>query len=376
MNDSGNEEVKFRSKSAKSNNQGRMIEEGRVSLNAGGGAVARNKDWDMGSVGDGFWTLPRKCALCSGITLFILILVTVLMADSIHTIDEGTVGIYFVQGALDDQLSHPGVHWAVPFVTTIEEVTVRPRTDTLPPITTVTRDGITNTFNKIQVISDVDINTLVPLVKKFGMEFREALIFDRIFEELRTFCANHTVDEVYNTMFLDIVGIVKSNVESSIVRLGMDGIKILNLVIPKPTIPLDIARNYKQVKVQWTDQLVATQQQKTETIKKETQSIKAVLDAEREKKVLEIDIQKEILRKEGEKKLSLLENDILKQREQNKADVENYKKTKAAEGNLRLYTKDYVQLEIAKSMSQNTKFFFSGETSPLGAVLAKVFDRD
>ena len=261
----------------------------------------------------------------------------------------------------------------MPFVTSIEEVTIRPRTDTLNPITTVTRDGITNTFNSIQVLSDVDIDLLVPLIKKYGIEFRETLIFDRIYEELRTFCANHTVDEVYNTTFLDIVRIVKVNVETSIERLGMNGIKILNLVIPKPTIPLDIARNYKQVKVQWTEQLVATQQQKTETIKKETESLKAVADAEREKKVLQIDIQKEILRKEGEKKLSMLENEILKQREQNKADVENYKKTKAAEANTKLYSKEYIQLEMAKSLSNNTKFFFSGETSPLGSVFAKIF---
>ena len=54
----------------------------------------------------------------------------------------------------------------------------------------------------------------------------------------------------------------------------MDGIEILNLVVPKPEIPLDIAQNYKQVKVQWTEQLVATQQQKTERIKKETELIK------------------------------------------------------------------------------------------------------
>ncbi len=48
-------------------------------------------------------------------------------------------------------------------------------------------------------------------------------------------------------------------------------------MIPKPDIPADIARNYKAVKVQWTEQLVATQQQKTEKIKKETETMKAVL---------------------------------------------------------------------------------------------------
>merc|ERR1712242_285981 len=103
-------------------------------------------------------------------------------------------------------------------------------------------------------------------------------------------------------MFLDIVGIVKDNVQAHIIRLGeglngISGITILNLAIPKPDIPRDIAANYKAVKVQWTEQLVATQQQKTEKIKKETEKIKAILDAERQKDVLEIDIQKEILRK-------------------------------------------------------------------------------
>ena len=80
-------------------------------------------------------------------------------------------------------------------------------------------------------------------------------------------------------MFLDIVDHVKKNVEISIKRLGQDGIEILNLVIPKPEIPADIAKNYKQVKVQWTEQLVATQQQKTERIKKETQLIKVMIKA-------------------------------------------------------------------------------------------------
>ena len=86
-------------------------------------------------------------------------------------------------------------------------------------------------------------------------------------------------------MFLDIVQHVKDNVEINIRRLTArradhqdteNSIEILNLVIPKPDIPEDIAQNYKQVKVQWTEQLVAAQQQKTETIKKETELLKVM----------------------------------------------------------------------------------------------------
>ena len=178
-------------------------------------------------------------------------------------------------------------------------------------------------------------------------------------------------------MFLDIVGHVKTNVERSISRLGEKGIigvKILNLVIPKPDIPPDIAANYKAVKVQWTEQLVATQQQKTEKIKKETESIKAILDAERERDVLKIDIEKQLLEKEGEQKRNDIQNQIIKDREQNIANITAYAKERAAEANKLLYTDSYVKLEMAKSLSNNTKFYFSGETSPLGGLLTKILN--
>merc|ERR1712113_457608 len=97
------------------------------------------------------------------------------------------------------------------------------------------------------------------------------------------------------------------------------GITLMNLVIPKPDIPNDIAANYKAVKVQWTEQLVATQQQKTETIKKETEKLRAIAGAERNKAVLEIKIQEKLLEKEGDANISAISNEILKKREENLA---------------------------------------------------------
>ena len=122
-----------------------------------------------------------------------------ILADSHHTIEEGNVGIYFKFGALQEEVTMPGVHWKAPFVTMVEEVKVRPKTDTLNLMSTVTKDGITNTFNDVQVISRIKVKSLIKMVRTFGMEFRNALIFDRVKEELRIFCANSTVDEVYNT---------------------------------------------------------------------------------------------------------------------------------------------------------------------------------
>eukprot|EP00091_Calanus_sinicus_P006434 TRINITY_DN1707_c0_g1_i2.p1 TRINITY_DN1707_c0_g1~~TRINITY_DN1707_c0_g1_i2.p1 ORF type:complete len:226 (-),score=52.57 TRINITY_DN1707_c0_g1_i2:312-989(-) len=197
---------------------------------------------------------------------------------------------YFRFGALQDSVTEPGIHFRQAFVTTTKSVLIRPEELRMPAVEVVTKDGIEIRFNKIGVLSRTQKDKVIPMMKKFGGDFKKVLIYDRIKEDLRIFCASKTIDEVYNEQFPQIVDAVKSDVEAQIKRLGENGVEILNLVIPKPDIPQDIAQNYKQVKVQWTEQLVAKQQKVTEEIKKKLELLKAVADAERQKEVLEITI--------------------------------------------------------------------------------------
>jgi len=337
---------------------------------------------------DGLLPAGLTTKRCLGITVSIVIGAAIIIAiacmvESYHEISEGNVGIYFRHGAIQDKVTDPGVHLKTPWIDDYKEVKIRPETHTLKPMEAVTKDGITNTFREVNVITRVSKEKLIFLIKKFGIDFKQFLVFDRIKEDLRIFCANHTIDEVYNSMFLDIVQHVKDNVEINIRRLTArranhqdteNAIEILNLVIPKPDIPEDIAQNYKQVKVQWTEQLVAAQQQKTEKIKKETELLKAVADAERQKQVLEINIQQRIIEEEGARNVSLINNEIKKAAEQNEADILKYKLEKEAEANNALYTDNYIKLNLAKTLSNNTKFYFSGQQSELGGLFAKIME--
>jgi len=311
--------------------------------------------------------------VCSGVFLIVLVGIMSVILSAVHKIEEGNVGVYYKYGAIMDKLTHPGVHYMTPFVVDVFEIQIRPQTDTMESMQSVTKDGIQNTFTDVQVITRIRVDKLVYMIKNYGREFKHALVFDRIKEELRIFCANSTVDEVYNTKFLGIVAQVKQNVIDSITRLGDGGLEVLNLVIPKPEIPKDIASNYKQVKVQWTEQLVASQQQKTEAIKKETEKILAIADAERNKAVLQIKIQEKIIEKEGDMNISAINNKILKTKEENSANIDKYKIEKEAEANKALYTQQYVQLNMAKSMANNTKYYFSGQESILGGLITKIF---
>jgi len=315
-----------------------------------------------------------KLKIASGAVAVLLVSAVAVALSSIHRIEEGNVGVYYRNGALMQTVSFPGIHYMTPFIVEVVEIKIRPETDILTSTSAITKDGIQNTFNDIQVITSIKMDNLVYMLKNYGPQFKKALVFDRIKEELRIFCANSTIDEVYNTKFLAIVDKVRINVKDSIDRLGEGGINLLNLVIPKPDIPRDIAMNYKAVKVQWTEQLVATQQQKTEEIKKETEKLRAIADAERNKAVLEIKIQERLLEKEGEANISAINNGILKQKEENIANIEKYKILSEASANKELYTPEYIQYNTAKNLANNTKFYFSGQESFLGGALSKIFN--
>ena len=66
-------------------------------------------------------------------------------------IREGFVGIYFLNGALMETYTLPGIHFSIPFVTRVEKVEVRLTTETISPVQVSTNDGITANFNDIQV---------------------------------------------------------------------------------------------------------------------------------------------------------------------------------------------------------------------------------
>jgi hypothetical protein len=43
--------------------------------------------------------------VCGGVALFVFVFTIVIVVDSVHTINEGMVGIYFIHGALHERVS-------------------------------------------------------------------------------------------------------------------------------------------------------------------------------------------------------------------------------------------------------------------------------
>lgn len=295
------------------------------------------------------------------------------LIGALHRVHEGHVGVYYKYGALMKEMSGPGVHWMQPFVTSIVQIKVTPETKVLNPMVCTTRDGVRNVFRDVQVITSVEEDHVWSLVKRFSADLKTILVYDRVRESIQRFCANNSIDEVYNTRFLDIVDYVNISLASSLERLAPKGLVLWNFFLPKPDVPPAISANYRQVKVEWTLQLVAKQKQITEKIKKETETIKAVLDAERAKTVKAILTEQRILEETGEANMTRIKNQVFEETERMKADVSSYVIASEAESNQKLLTDNYVKLNLAKSLGNNTKMYFSGPDSVLGSIMGQVF---
>ena len=145
----------------------------------------------------------KICLAITG-TVVALSLIIGLLAHSLHHIDEGHVGVYFKYGALGNSVGHPGLNTMTPWVSTYEQITVRPRSENLTSFSAVTKDAIQIHFHDVEVISSVPQEHVLWLVKKFGVNFRTVLVFDRLREEVKKYAFSHDIDDVYNERFLEM----------------------------------------------------------------------------------------------------------------------------------------------------------------------------
>lgn len=294
-----------------------------------------------------------------------------ILYDSIHRITEGHVGIYYVNGALDSEIGLPGVHFSVPFVTKTYKIIVRSSSDIINYVDAVSKDGIHIRFKDIKILYNIDESNLINMIKEYGLEFKQILIVDRVIEHVKHWCVNKTIHQIYIDEFSPITYNVKTKVEQFIKKEGYNGIRILNILISKPEIPKEIESNYKRVKIERSNLLVAQQKQITDKLVKETEENNAIADENKEFKIAKIRAEKELFNQNVKKNISAIQNEIIMKKKKNDADIDNYRVIKEAYANEQLFSDNYVKLQLGKSLINNTKFYFSGETSPLGSLFSK-----
>lgn len=81
------------------------------------------------------------------VVLGFVILAFLIMAQGLHQIEEGFVGVYFQGGAIRPGVSEPGWHVKMPLLTSYESVQVTVQTDKVNNVPCGTKGGVMIRFD-------------------------------------------------------------------------------------------------------------------------------------------------------------------------------------------------------------------------------------
>jgi len=311
--------------------------------------------------------------LIGQVTVVLLIVTVLITYLGVHKVEEGHVGMYYVGGKLLDEISTPGFHVMIPFVTNFANIQVTLQTDTVREIPCGTSGGVMIYFDKIEVVNKLELSKAHHTIKRFGVNYDRTWIFDRIHHEINQFCSSHSLQEVYIDHFDKLDEALASSLQQSCDQHDT-GISITAIRVTKPRIPDSVRRNYEAIETAKTELLVAKEREKVAKAEESINLLRATMQAQKEAEVATINAQKfadvqiihaqmVIKEKEAEKRTKEIEAEIELLRNKASTDSVYYDKTLVAQANKLLYTPEYLRALLYQSLSNNTKIYF-GESIP------------
>lgn len=104
--------------------------------------------------------------------------------------------------------------------------------------------------------------------------------------------------------------------------------------------------------------MISTQHQKVVEKDAETDRKKAIIEAEKEAQVAKIQFEQKVMEKESHQRIASIEDEMHLAREKSRSDADYYQMAKKAEANKLLLSKEFLELEKYRSLSQNSKVYF------------------
>lgn len=336
---------------------------------------------------------------------------------SIHTVQEGYVGVVYRLGSLHSETLKPGLHFTLPLITKFYQVQVTIQTDYVLNVPCGTNSGVNIMFDKIEVVNQLMESHVFETVKNYTVDYDKPLIFDKITYEMAQFCSKTSLQEVFIDKFDQIDEFLSGVLQKSL-DLYAPGLKIVSVRLSKPIVPHEVQENYKKIVQFQTEILRAKTEQQKELLHIQTESEKSQsrltaekdlalsrLNSEQERKVREIENnkqlelaqteavrQKEIARITAEEQklkaqlemeivvnvktiekdtahtkglieVMKLENEVNRLKRTADVDTQHYKDLKHAEYMKQLLTPGYVAIEVSKSLAANSKVYY-GDSLP------------
>jgi regulator of protease activity HflC (stomatin/prohibitin superfamily) len=281
---------------------------------------------------------------------------------TVHRVDEGHVGVMWRAGRLVNTTSHPGIYFVVPFLEVMENMQVTMQTDSVFNIPCGTSGGVMIEFGRVEVVNRLKDTAALNTVRHYGVDYDKMWIFDKIHHEINQFCSTHTLREVYIDKFDTLDENLAETLQSTCDKFDT-GVDIIAVRVTKPRVPEALRRDFEQAESERAalllskERLLVVEQQAHNAARKET------IEAEKTKRVREIELAKEVMEKEAAAKISAIEDGMALAKAKAATDAAFYRVTKEAVANEQRLTKAFLQYTMYTAVANGTKMFF-GEKIP------------
>ncbi len=276
-----------------------------------------------------------------------------------NSVPEGYVGIYYrMGGSLMETTTEPGFYPKLPWpITSSSEIEIRPQTDTLTNVKCGASDGTQLYFESVEVGNHLIPSKVYSTVKRWGEGYDTYLIKDKVRHQINVICSSMTSQEIAIDKFDALDDELKLFLQEENER-EKSGVIVDFVRLTKPILPPELQKNYDKIANEKTALKVA----KEENLKIEQQQKNKILIVEKTAEAERVKAEKEneiaLQKAKNAEEVSAIQNRILKEREEAKANAILFTKQKEAEGNQALLTRNYVDLERARAMANNAKHYF------------------
>ena len=221
-------------------------------------------------------------------------------------IPEGHVGVYVVNGQIQEQLV-TGISLYMPIYSTIELVKHIQDNDHLLNTKSVSKEGVEVVVLDIEIANRINKTNIVRVIKEYGFDYDKKLVTQPLAQYWREICAERTVDEIEITDFAKLDDLLKQEIQRQVDAIGsgitIDYVRVSSIVVPK-----SIKDKRLQLAEEKGNKILTEEKMKRTEIEKATEALVAKRDHEMKAEAAERANEVMIQNAEAERKKRAVEN--------------------------------------------------------------------
>lgn len=296
--------------------------------------------------------MPVQISLNAAAPIALLIFILISLKNSIIQVNSGNVGITYRAGKLQSTLLDPGFGLKIPYVDTVEQISLSFLTERVNDVPCGSNGGVTLYFDLIEIVHRLRRPAVIETVKNYSVSYAQTLIVDRLHHEINQFCSSSSLQDIYISKFDQIDENLLTQLRKFLL-IWAPGVELISLRVTKPQIPEKLMKHYADISNLQGKLLIRKQQRLTILKKVENDGAVKIQKANKEFDVAKVNVQQKEDETRKQVEIEAIVDEIHIARQKQKADSLKYQIEKEAESNLNKLTPEYLEYTRIKSFSNN-----------------------